>query len=323
MSSGQREPSPKAADVARAAARLAAARRVLVTGFCGLTTDAVIAACDVAEALGAAVDAGDPETSRPAAPTIARAGEVTADRAELRDRADLVIAWFCDPDASCPGFSREFITQAPASGGNRCVIAIGPAAVRVAGIDVVHAACDRGAAVEAARILQHMLLHGDPPAHAEPTVVAACRTLHAAIEEAACIGFVTDDSADPVGLEAWSLVHLVRTLAHRKPAFEIPLRPRAATFDAVCTWRYGAAGAIARAARGGSEFMPGEASAEQLITRGEVDAVLVVGDLAASVEQAITARGQHLDVIRLAGPDAAIVADLRTLLAALATRGAS
>jgi len=148
-----------------------------------------------------------------------------------------------------------------------------PAAARVTATDVGHAACDRGAAVEAARILQHTLLHGDAPSHAESTVVAACRTFHAAIEPAACIGFVTDDSTDPVGLEAWSLVHLVRTLAHRKPAFEIPLRPRAAVFDAVCTWRYGAAGAIARADRGGGEFLPGEASAEQLVTRGEVDAV--------------------------------------------------
>ncbi len=322
MSRGQREPSPKATDAARAAARLRAARRVLVTGFRGLNTDTVVAACDVAEALGAAVDAGDPETSRPAAPTIARVGEVTADRAELRDRADLVIAWFCDPDASCPGFSHDDLMPELVAGGSRRVIAIGPVAVRAAGIDVGHAACDRGAAVEAARVLQHMLLHGDPPAHAEPTVVAACRVLHEAIEGASCVGFVSDDSADPVGLEAWSLVHLVRTLAHRTPAFEIPLRPRAAAFDAVCTWRYGAAGAIARADRSGGAFLPGEASAEQLVARGEVDAVLVVGELAPSVEKAIVARGQQLDVIRIAGPEAAIVADLRALLAALATGGA-
>ena len=323
MSRGHRQASPTTADIAQAAARLRAARRVLVTGFRGLNTDAVVAACDVAEAIGAAVDAGDPETSQPAAPTIARVGEVTADRAELRDRADLVIAWFCDPDVSCPGFSADFLTPALAAAGNRRVIAIGPTATRVTGIDVVHAACDRGAAVEAARILQHMLLHGDPPAHAGPTVVAACRILHEAIEGASCVGFVSDDSADPVGLEAWSLVHLVRTLAHRTPAFEIPLRPRAAAFDAVCTWRYGAAGAIARADRSGSAFLPGEASAEQLVARGEIDAVLVVGELAPSVEKAITARGQQLDVMRIEGPEAAIVADLRALLAALATGGAS
>lgn len=318
-----RKAESRADDHGRAAETLRGARRVLVTGCHGIGTDAVVAACDLAEALGAAVDAGDPEASRPAAPTIARVGEVTADRGELRDRADLVIAWFCDPDASCTGFSGDFLAPALASAGTRRVIAIGPVAVRLAGIDGEHAMCDRGAAVEAARILHHMLLHGDAPVHAEPTVATACRVLHEAIAQAGCVGFVTDDSADPVGLEAWSLVHLVRALAHRKPAFEIPLRPRAAAFDAVCTWRYGAAGAIARADRGGGDFLPGEASAEQLIARGEVDAVVVVGELAPHVERVIATRGQHLDVIRIEGQEAAILADLRELLAALATGGAS
>ncbi|MFM8952231.1 MAG: hypothetical protein ACKOOF_04100 [Planctomycetaceae bacterium] len=320
MSRGQGQPSPTTIDIQPAAARLTAARRVLVTGFHGLTTAAVVAACDLAEALGAAVDAGDPEASRPAAPTIARAGEVTADREELRDRADLVIAWFCNPDAPCPGFAREFIAAAPASAGSRRVIVIGPAAVRMTGIEVEHARCDRRLAVEAARVLQQMLLHGEASSQAEPTLVAACRTLHAAIEGATCIGFVTDDSADGVGLEAWSLVHLVRTLAHRKPAFEIPVRPHTAAFDAVCTWRYGAAGGIARADRGGAEFLPGEASAEQLIARGEVDAVLVVGDLTAALEAAVKARGDRLDVVRVTGSDTAIRADLQAVLASILAR---
>ncbi|MFM8703923.1 MAG: hypothetical protein ACKOHG_08655 [Planctomycetia bacterium] len=318
-----RKAGARADDHVRTAETHRGARRELVTGFRGLDIDAVVAACDLAEALGAAVDAGDPEASRPAAPTIARVGEVTADHGELRDRADLVIAWFCDPDAGCSGFSGDFLAPPLASAGRRRVIAIGPAAVRLSGINVEHAKCDRGFAVEAARMLHHMLLHGDPPVHAEPTVVAACRTLHTAIEEAACIGFVTDDSADPVGLEAWSLVHLVRALAHRKPAFEVSFRPRAAAFDAVCTWRYGAAGAIARADRGGAEFLPGEASAEQLIARGEVDAVVVVGELAPHVEQAIAARGRQPDVIRLAGQEATIITELQAMRAARATGGAS
>lgn len=322
MSRGRSQTSPNG-DLEQEAARLPAARRVLVTGFGGLHTDAIIAACDLAEALGAAVDAGDPEASRPAAPTIARVGEVTADHGELRDRADLVIAWFCDPDAACHGFSRDYLSPPLSSAGRRRAIAIGPASVRLAGTDIEHAACSRGAAVEAARMLHHMLLHGDAPVHAEPTVVAACRMLRDAVTQAACVGFVTDDSADPVGLEAWSLVHLIRMLAHRKPAFEIPLRPRATAFDAVCTWRYGAAGAIARADRDGSDFLPGEASAEQLIARGEVDAVVVVGELSPRVEHAIAARGHQLEVIRMAGPEASIVTDLRALLADLAKGGES
>jgi hypothetical protein len=189
-----------------------------------------------------------------------------------------------------------------------------------------HVALDRDAAVEAARLVQHMLLHSEPPSSAEPALAAACRTLHAAIDQAACVGFVTDHSSDSVGLESWSLVHLVRTIAHRKPAFEIPLRPRAAAFDAVCTWRYGAAGAIARADRDGGEFQPGEASAMQLIERGEVDAVVVVGGLPPQVERSVAAYRDGLTVIRLAGSDATIMADLGSLHAALTatpTGGAS
>ena len=66
-----------AADVAR---NLLASRRVLVTGLQGVSADVVVAACDLAEAIGAAIDAGDAEVARPAGPTIARVGEVTADR---------------------------------------------------------------------------------------------------------------------------------------------------------------------------------------------------------------------------------------------------
>ena len=316
MSRGREQPSNSAQPIEAMATRLHAARRVLVAGFQGVGTDVVVAACDLAEAIGAAVDAGDPEASRPAAPTIARAGEVTADRDELRDRADLVVFWFCDPEAACPGFTARHVTSPLAAPAARRTLAVG-APLPTASPGTQHVSLARDAAVDTARLVQHMLLHGEPPSAAEPALAAACRTLVTAIDQATCVGFVTDDSPDPVGLEAWSLVHLVRAIAHRKPAFEISLRPRAAAFDAVSTWRYGAAGAIPRADRAGSEFLPGEAAAALLITRGEVDAVVVVGGLAPQVERAIAAHGDVLTVIRLAGSDAAIMADLHSLHAAL------
>jgi len=325
VSRGREQPSNSAVPAEAAAARLHAARRVLVTGFQGVGTDVVVAACDLAEAIGAAVDAGDPEASRPAAPTIARVGEVTADREELRDRADLVVFWFCDPEAACPGFTARYVAAPLAKPAARCTLAVGdPLPTAPPGTE--HVALDRDAAVEAARLSQHILVLGEPPSSVEPALAAACRTITAAIDRAACVGFVTDDSSDPVGLEAWSLVHLVRTIAHRKPAFEIPLRPRADAFDAVCTWRYGAAGAIARADRDGGGFQPAEASARQLIERGEVDAAVVVGGLSPQLEQALAAHGDRLAVHRLAGSDATIMADLRSLHAALTaarTGGAS
>ena len=320
-------PSPSAASLEAAASLLTAARRVLVTGFVDLSIEAVAAACSVAESLGAAVDGGHPESARPAGPTIARAGEVTAAPEEMRDRSDLVVFWFCDPEAVDPEFVANFVGPALPSRSERRTIAIGPAAVLPTGPRHTHLPLDRAAVVDAARIVQHLLL-GGKPVDLPPALAAACHAVVEAIDTATCVAFVTDDTADEVGLEAWSMVHLVRTISHIKPAFEIPLGARGtAGFRSCCTWRYGAAGAIARADRAGAEFLPAEASACRLIERGEVDCVLVVGGCVASVERAIAARGDGLAVVRLderTKPSlAAALQSLRASLAASAVGGRS
>jgi hypothetical protein len=139
----------------------------------------------------------------------------------------------------------------------------------------------------------------------------------AAIDEATCVAIVTDDSADRLGLEAWAMTHLVREIAHVKPAFEIPVRAADHTAAAgVCTWRYGASGAIAQADRDGGRFQPCEASSRQLVARGEVDCVLAIGRLTDGVEEAIARHSAGLTVIRM--PDD--VEPLRNLLAAVTTR---
>lgn len=314
-------PPTSAAPLEATASLLTAARRVLVTGFIDTPLEAVAAAFDVAELLGAAVDAGHPESARPAGPTIARAGEVTAAWEEMRDRADLVVLWFCNPDSLHAGFISRFVAAPLPSQRNRRTLAVGPASVLAASTGYAHLPLDRAAAVDAARVVQHMLLGGKPLALAGPLAVA-CTALHAAVEAAACVAFVTDDSADLVGLEPWSIVHLVRTISHGKPAFEIPLAaPGTAAFRSCCTWRYGAAGAIARANRAGGEFQPAEASACRLIERGEVDCVLVIGRAVTAVERAIAARGAGLAVVRIDEPTTTtLVRDLESLHAAAAAR---
>ncbi len=283
-----------ASPVGRSVETLIGARRVLLTGLLGGAAETAVAACDLAESIGAAVDFGQPDLARPAGPTIARAGEVTAAPEEMRDRADLVILWGCDPAATRPALA-----------------AMLPATATILPLPV------RGEeAVEAAGLLRHLLCGGEPPAAGGP-IVAACVAARAAIEAASCVAMVTDDAADPIGLEAWSVVHLVRAIAHQKPAFEIPLRAGDhATAAAVCTWRYGAAGAIARADRAGGRFLPAEASARQLVDRGEVDCVVVVGRVADDVAHAITRRGDGLAVIRIADDPAAV----RELAAAMAAQ---
>lgn len=301
----------------RDAATLRAARRVLVTGAGNGAAETAARACDLAEAVGAAVDFGRFETAQTAGPTIARIGGVTADPEELRDRADLVVCWFCDPAGTAAGFLRRFVTPATAAGRPRQAIVVGEAEVTTS------AAADRrlqvaaGDAVDLARLL-HAGVVGRP-VRLPPALVAACEALGAAIASAGCVAFVTHHR-DLLGLEPWSMTGLVRAIARGKPAFEVPLEPDGVA-TAVCTWRYGSAGAIARADRDGAEFRPGECDAARLIARGEVDCVVAVGPLPEPVEAAIVARGAAVDVVRVGGDDATIRARLDALVAAVAARG--
>lgn len=271
------------------AAALATARRVLVTGFSAASVETAALACDVAEALGAAVDPGGIDCGQVAGPTIARVGAVTADPGELRDRADLVVFWFC-PAAEAAAFRTACVTPAIATGRTRRVLAVGPTAAAPEG----HIAVPRDDAFDLARLLHAAAAGIASPAPA--ALAAACDTLRTALDAAGCVAFVTCHD-DPTGLEPWSLVGLVRAIAHRTPAFEVPLGPGGAG-AAVCTWRYGAAGAIARADRDGAAFFPAECDALRLVARGEVDAVVTTGPLPAAVEAAIAARGDAITVIR-------------------------
>lgn len=304
--------------IERAAAMLTAARRVLVTGSRDLPAETAVRACDLAEAVGAAVDFGALESAQAAGPTIARVGEVTADPAELRDRADLVVVWFCDPATDAPDFLHRCLTSATAAGRPRHVLAVGPIAAGTSAATDRHLPVAAADAVSLARLLHATV--ADRAVPPPPAALAAARdAIAAALESAACVAFVTDHR-DRLGLEPWSLVGLVRAIARLTPAFEVPLATAGQTAT-VCAWRYGAAGAIARADRDGAEFRPAECDAARLVARGEVDCVVAVGPPADAVEAALATRAAAVDVIRITGDDAALRARLDALVAAVGPLG--
>lgn len=287
--------------VARAATAVGTARRVLVTGLAGAAAATIAAACDLAERLGAAVDLADADVARVAGPTIARIGQVTADEGELRDRADLVVFWYCDPSAADPAFLGRCVTAETRDGRRRRTLAIGPVGGLPESSDHRHLRVPDATAVDLARVL-HAVVAGRAATPPEP-LAAVAAAVERAIAAAACVAFVTRHR-DPVGLGAWSLVGLVRAIAHRKPAFELPLGDAASAGDttlaaAVCTWRYGGPGAIARAEPGGSDFRPAECDALRLVDRGEVDCVVAVGPLPAALESAVNARIAPPAIVRV------------------------
>lgn len=305
-----------AADLDRAAATLAAARRPLLTGLIAADAPVAVAACDLAELVGAAVDPGGPETSRVTGPLVARIGSVSAGPGELRDRADLVLLWFCDPEACAPGFLGRHVAPAVA-GAPRHTIAVGPRDVPVVGTVHRHLAVAADAAVDCARLVEAAVRGiACDAAEGEPDTVA--RAVAAAVAAARTVAFVTDWRTDAIGLAAWSTASLVRRLAHHTPAFEVPLGDRDDAATAVCTWRYGAAGAIERADRGGGRLLAAEADAVRLIDRGETDCVVVVGTATHEVEAAVARSQRGITVLRLAA-DAATVRDVADRIRA--TRG--
>jgi formylmethanofuran dehydrogenase subunit B len=303
-----------------AATRLATARRPLVTGLASATLEAVCLAGQLAEQLAAAVDAGGPETAMATGPTIARVGEVTAAFEELRDRADLVVFWGCDPTVSHPRFVERFV-QPPLPTGSRRTVSLGPTSVLPPAADHLHLPLTDDQTVPAARLLQ-AAVEGHRIDQVAGPLAAIVSQLQAAIDSAACVTLVTSTTTDPSGLTGWSLAQLVRALAHRKPAFQIPLGAGVAAgggnlagVAASCSWRFGAPGAVVAADRGGSEFQPAEADAVRLIDRGEVDCVLVVGRLAPRLEAALATAQTPPTVIHLTDVAPATVHDRAIVLA--------
>lgn len=269
------------AAIAEAASRLRAARRVLVTGLGGVTVEECRLACDVAEALGAAVAAAAPAIDAADPAALARSGAVTAAWEELRDRADLVLFWFHDPSPSLPRFVARFVAPPLPSGRPRSTVSVGAGPVAVAGSSA-HRAFDlpADAGVALARVL-HARLVGRPVGTLPAGVAAAAEAILAAIEQAECVGIVTGE--DPSGAAQPAVTALLRALSARLPAFEIPAvdgPPNAAGAEAVLAWRYGAAGDVARAASATLEPVPDAPApfdAASAFRGGAFDAVLALG----------------------------------------------
>ena len=174
--------SPPAADALhRTVEAITEARRTLVTGLVAADAAAALAAFDLAEAAGAAVDPGSPETARVLGPLLARIGGVTAAPEELRDRADLVLLWFCDPERQAPRFSKRFVDP-PLDGQTRQTIAIGPTDGRAPGPHHRHERVAADATVDLARLVEALIRAvAVDEAACDPAPLAAARQVAAAI----------------------------------------------------------------------------------------------------------------------------------------------
>ena len=287
-----------------AASRLLSSQRTLITGLVSTTLDTIKIACSLAECIHASVDANAPENSILTTPTAIRVGDVTADFEELRDRADLAIFWGSNPTFDCPRFIERFIKPMPC-GGARRTISVGPRPVLPQSSYNLHFSVAENQLVSLARLVQAQIEKKATRESHRDLENIACQ-LQKSIDTAHCIGFISTKTADHTGLVNWSLSHLTRALAHRKPTFGIRLGTgttagggNSAGAATVCTWRFGSPGAIPRASITGSEFLPAEVDARSLIERNELDCILVVGRMPPRIEDLLTTVQNPTTVIQV------------------------
>jgi formylmethanofuran dehydrogenase subunit B len=278
------------ADVAEAidvsAAILREARLPLVCGLGRTDCESQRAAVALAEAIGAVIDPAGPPGDGGAGAASQDVGLSTATFGEVRDRADLVVAWRADPVASNPRLlPRLRLDRAgrAAGGGDRERTLVVVDGRRTATADEADAFVELPAELDFEALwAMRALVRGVPldrdlaaqlPLDALGELAdrfRGCRygaVLHGAGLAPTAAGYV----------DAVALLALVRDLARTVHVVALPLRQDANARGAedVLAWQTGYPRAVSFA-RGHPRALPGEFSAEGLLERGEADAALVV-----------------------------------------------
>jgi formylmethanofuran dehydrogenase subunit B len=254
-----------------ATAILREARSPLVYGLGQTSCEAQRRAVALAEAIGAVVDPAGGGATDLAYQAI---GSSTATFGEIRDRAELVIAWRADPAVTNPRLLGRLRLDRAARGSRALVVidaqrtATAEEADAFIELDAAHdfealwalRALVRGAPLDRDRI-EELLLDGLDDLAERLLGARHVALIHGAVDE----------------LSALALFSLVRDLARDRHAVTLGLRGdgNARGAEDVLAWQTGFPAAVSFA-RGHPRANPGELSAAALLERGEVDAALVV-----------------------------------------------
>ncbi|TWT29360.1 Formyltransferase/hydrolase complex Fhc subunit B [Posidoniimonas corsicana] len=273
--------APLAEAVARAADLLSAAHAPLVCGLAGAGTDAQRAAVGIADRLGGFVDWTTTPADAAAIESMQTVGAVGVSLGEIAQRADLVVFWQCDPASTHPRHFERYSLQPksrwlPRGRADRKVVAVGdPASATAAEADSV-VELPAGGAVDALVALRAALagvtLASDPP--------APIARLAEQIRDASFAVFFYGDELKRQGAAA--LTELTLLAQSQQETTRVVTAPLGGAGNApgaksVMTWQTGYPMAVSFAS-GSPEYGAPDFTAESLLARGEVDAVLVVSE---------------------------------------------
>lgn len=293
------------AAIAAAAAILASAKAPLIFGLSRSSTPGQRAAVKLADYLGATIDTTASLCHAPSIMAVQAVGESTCTLGEIKNRADLVIFWGCNPAESHPRHAERYSAFAegmfmPQGREDRTIVMIGDAReVRSWRLDAEGSQPDivipiePGGDFEAISSLR-ALVRGIP-LHS-PTVATgmanSASTMLASLAErmkSCCCGVFffglgLTRTANPLLSESTSymtvenLLRLTEELNAftRFHARRMRIYGDVTGADNVLCWQTGYPFSV-NLARGYPRYSPGEYSADDLLSRGEVDACLMVG----------------------------------------------
>jgi formylmethanofuran dehydrogenase subunit B len=267
-----------------AAAILREARLPLVCGLGQTDCESQRAAVALAEAIGAVIDPSGPAGDGAAGAASQDVGVSTATFGDVRDRADLVVAWRADPAASNPRLlpRLRFDRAGRERVGGRTLLVVD--AQRTATADEADAFVELAPELDFEALWAMRALVRDAPldrdlaAHlpldALEDVAGRLRACH----YGAVLHGAGPDPTTSGYVNAVALLALVRDLATVTHVVALPLRHHgnARGAEDVLAWQTGYPSAVSFA-RGHPRARPGEFSAAGVLGRGEADAALVVG----------------------------------------------
>jgi formylmethanofuran dehydrogenase subunit B len=254
-----------------AAALLSQARAPLVYGLGQTSCEAQRRAVALAEAIGAVVDPAGGGAADLAYQAI---GSSTATFGEIRNRAELVVAWRADPAVTNPRLLGRLRLDRAARG-SRALVVID--AQRTATAEEADAFIELEAGHDFEALWALRALVGGAPLDRDRIEELPLDGLDDLAERllGARHAAVIYGAVDELG--ALALLELVRDLSRDRHAVTLGLRRdgNARGAEDVLAWQTGFPAAVSFA-RGYPRANPGELSAAALLERGEVDAALVV-----------------------------------------------
>jgi formylmethanofuran dehydrogenase subunit B len=255
-----------------AAAILSQARAPLVYGLGQTSCEAQRRAVALADAVGAVVD---PAGGSAAGLAYQAIGSSTATFGEIRDRAELVVAWRADPAVTNPRLLGRLRLDRAARG-TRALVVVDEQ--RTATADEADAFVELDAALdfEALWALRALVLRAPLDRdRAEGLPLDGLDELAERLLAARHVAFMYGGVEE---LSSLALFALVRDLSRDRHAVGLGLRNdgNARGAEDVLAWQTGFPAAVSFA-RGYPRANPGELDAAGLLERGEVDAALVIG----------------------------------------------